>query len=987
MLAAGTVYAFNESVRTKPELVFDFQTDTAGIVQVFFDIGKGITELGSSRFHTPRSKQWREIRMELKTGRLRALRLDPLHTGGNFALKNIRIVGADRVEIPIPLSAIRAVNHILAIEEHDGQLDIQSTEGAYDPILAIELNEELSLPSGGIWLFAPSVIRWTVVWSAILLAAYHALRLLVRTPLWNWLRQRPKTLVWAAAIFGAALAFTPVIFMGKSLLAPGNGVPLFYDSCPTVPDDSDCAVENVRGADIGAMAWSHFPLTVAQERAIKKFGEFPLWNRYNSAGVTMIGQGQLMLGDPFNWLMWLVGVEAVTFDIKFLLLRIVFAVSLGLAVLSVTRSTGASVLVAFAAPFISYFIYRVNHPAIFTLCYAPLISLAWLKLIYADKDSVRLHWVIGLMLANWLVLNSGTAKEAYMAIIALNAIGAVHFVVERSRLESRFMAWAGVLVASGIFFMLIAAPVWVVLLDTLQTSYSGYQSPGVQQLPPWYFLGFVDNYFYLLRFGQYFPAVNALLFVGCVVAIVCTTRMKLSAMRHSTLVLAIGCAGLIAIAFGIVPADLLLAIPFVNNVHHVHNTFSTVLIVPASILAGFGFAHMIAQTDRHESRQSTIIIGLLLLLLIALYLLSFAKAGGLKVDRFSIYSIVILGAAMLMPWLIFRLLNARPSYTVFSVGVLVLVLLLGRGAMYPHTRIEPLVLNPQQRLSLTMQPEIIDRLKHQTAIEPARVIGLGAVLFSGYNATYGLEHVNGVDALQDRRYRELNTALKMPYTSWGWRMNFDRDGVARNEKALDFLGDGFVFSSEKIDDLPGVRYVGEDGRVYLYSRDGAWPRAFYTNRIDVYDDIPALAEKVLKGDGRPFVGVARRDLAAHPALRRLVEQPAAGSDMIVKASDYRLTNNSTSFKIEVPAAGAVYLGEAGAPRDFIVEVNGKRVLHVMANHAFKAVIVEEPGIYQISFRYWPAHLTWYLMAAFLGLVLWLITLLVFWKRHVDDSGS
>ena len=291
-------------------------------------------------------------------------------------------------------------------------------------------------------------------------------------------------------------------------------VPLFYDRFPTLPNYSDSTTEDCYGADTGAMDWQHFPLTVAQERAIKEFGEFPLWNRYNSAGTMMIGQGQMMLGDALDWVMWLVGVEASTFDIKFVLLRFIFAVALGLAVLVITCAIAPSAMVAIIAPFIGYFNYRVNHPEIFTPCYAPLILLAWLKVIYAEDEKSRLRWVAGLMLANWLVINSGTVKEAYMVIAVLNAIGILHFMLEKSRFGGKFKTWSGLLATSGVCFLMIAAPVWGTLLDTLRSGMSNYDSPGVRQYPFWFFLGFVDNFFYLLRTDSYSPAVNALLFVA-----------------------------------------------------------------------------------------------------------------------------------------------------------------------------------------------------------------------------------------------------------------------------------------------------------------------------------------------------------------------------------------------------------------------------------------------------------------------------------------
>jgi hypothetical protein len=137
---------------------------------------------------------------------------------------------------------------------------------------------------------------------------------------------------------------------------------------------------------------------------------------------------------------------------------------------------------------------------------------------------------------------------------------------------------------------MIAAPVWGTFFDTLRSGMSNYDSPGVQQYPFWFFLGFVDNFYYLLRTDGYSPAVNALLFVGFLLGLFCTRHLESPKVRRSAVVLALGCGMLIAIAFGVIPAKLLLAIPYINNIRSVDACFSTILIVPASILAGIGFA-------------------------------------------------------------------------------------------------------------------------------------------------------------------------------------------------------------------------------------------------------------------------------------------------------------------------------------------------------------------------------------------------------------
>ena len=428
-------------------------------------------------------------------------------------------------------------------------------------------------------------------------------------------------------------------------MSPNTGGLLFYDRYPTLPNYSDSTTEDSYGADTGAMAWQHFPLTVAQERAIKQFGEFPLWNRYNSAGTTMIGQGQMMLGDPLNWMVWLVGVDAGTFDIKFLLLRFIFALALGLAVFVITCAIAPSAMVAITAPFIGYFIYQVNHPLIFTLCYAPLILLAWLKVIYAEDERSRLRWVAGLMLANWLVINSGTAKDAYMSIAVLNAIGILHFMLEKSRFGGKFKTWSGLLAMSGVCFLMIAAPLWGTFLDTLRSGISNYNSPGVRQYPFWFFLGFADNFFYLLRTDSYSdsysPAVNALLFVGFLHGIFCTPHLESPKARRSTVVLTLGCGMLIAIAFGLIPAKWLLAIPYVNNIRHVDTTFSTILVVPVSILAGIGFASI----DLQRKKRVDPIVVSVLMALVFLFVLSLAQSGALRLKQFTIYSLAVLPAA------------------------------------------------------------------------------------------------------------------------------------------------------------------------------------------------------------------------------------------------------------------------------------------------------------------------------------------------------
>jgi len=787
--------------------------------------------------------------------------------------------------------------------------------------------------------------------------------------------RRPQALLCSLAVAATLIACLPVVFLGKSLLAPENGaVPLFYDQCPRLPGYTDCSFERVHGADVGSMMWAFFPLTAAQERSIKQFGEFPLWNRYNSAGTTLLGQGQMMLGDPLQWLTWLVGAEAWTFDVKFVLLRAVFAASLGIAVFTVTRAFVPAALVAVAAPFIGYFGFRLNHPAIFTLCYSPLILLAWLKLIYGEERR-RLAWVCGLMAANWLVLNSGTAKEAYMALVVLNAMGAAHAMLERSRFGGRFGAYAGLLAASGVCFLLVALPVWGSLLDAIQHGTSRYQRNLLAlQYHPGLLIGFVDNLYFVWSLGVYFPAVNALLFAGLVGGVLCSLRKGEARSRTTAIVLSIAGLVLVALAWGGVPSPWLLQVPFVRNILHVHTTFSTILIVPACVLAGIGFAHFAEARDLATRRHNVVLVVFVAIALFAAYV---DEAWPTYLVDALLYSVVVLGGAAMIPELAFRQARRTLSRRGTAFSVALAALLVGHGAMYPPGVLDWAVLNPAERVSLAVRPALVDRVAHAQGAGPLRAVGVKEVLMPGYNATVGLETVSGPDAIWNVRYRELIEALELPFSRYeDWRLRFFEYHFAMHARALDFLGVGLVLSSHPVAD-PGLQRLADDGRVTAYSRASTWPRAFFVDRVETREGAEALAERVRNGDGRPFVAFERASIEADDALRRLLEKPGAGPPAVVAARDYVLTNNATSFTIDAPRAGVVYLAETDEPGDFRVTVNGVRAKYWTANHAFKATVVDAPGTYRVTFRYWPRRLSLYLALSCAGLACWLLVIWAF----------
>jgi uncharacterized membrane protein YfhO len=91
--------------------------------------------------------------------------------------------------------------------------------------------------------------------------------------------------------------------------------------------------------------------------------------------------------------------------------------------------------------------------------------------------------------------------------------------------------------------------------------------------------------------------------------------------------------------------------------------------------------------------------------------------------------------------------------------------------------------------------------------------------------------------------------------------------------------------------------------------------------------------------------------------------------LVVAATNYQLTNNTTTFTVTAPERGVVALTEAYSEGDFVVTLNGKPATVFRVNHAFKGVQIDAPGTYTVRFEYWPQHLSASLLASGVGLLL------------------
>ena len=72
----------------------------------------------------------------------------------------------------------------------------------------------------------------------------------------------------------------------------------------------------------------------------------------------------------------------------------------------------------------------------------------------------------------------------------------------------------------------------------------------------------------------------------------------------------------LSLAFGFISPEWIVRLPFLANIAHVDNTFSCVLLVLSSVLAGIGFATAAQRLGTREGRDDLIVAGLLLFALV-----------------------------------------------------------------------------------------------------------------------------------------------------------------------------------------------------------------------------------------------------------------------------------------------------------------------------------------------------------------------------------
>lgn len=958
-----------------------------GNVQVGKAIFGGLSLLPAGRVHITPSAAPRTVRMKVAAADCEEIRFQTSVAGGVMEIHDPRIQDADgRVLHRFQVERVKPIAREILESAANGVLRLRLIPGT-EVMFATE--RSLALP-GDLWP-GWGIVLAEFFTAAILFGGFCALmarrfpgagaRLAASVA--AWAQARPKTALLCAALAGVLVSCHPVIFFGRSFVSPNNGGRALYHGYPSLPGDTNTVVKKIAGSDVAATMWAFVPYSFMQHEALAQ-GEWPLRNRYAGCGLGLQGQGISMMGDPLHLIPVAANGAAWAWDLKFILARLLFAWGIGLVAFAAVRRVGVAVLLAASASFIGHFAYRFNHPAHFTLCYAPWVLLAWVQASRAHTFSEVLKWMPLHVIASIALFSSGAMKEAVILLGVLNSAGLLALLLRPLPWRQRLAPVAAMLVANG-FFAIISAPLWMTFLDLLASARTIYDTVEVYQIQPSLIVGLFDDLFYRQLNPQeehFDPSGNFLLLLGVLWSLV---RARSLVREPLWLACALAGAGTLAFAFGIVPPSWIAAMPFLGKIWHVDNCFSVAAILLSFVLAAFGLRECLDRRAKASWSGDWVIFCIGVGVLYALYfgLTHAAHRSGIsllavgktieKSPFFIGYATALAASVLVLPLLWRRSARAGLGVGGWLAVAVAFSVLHFRHAYYGETKFDDYVRSPQPRPDFHAKSAAIEKIRSSIAASrtPSRVAAMMLNLSPDFNAVYGLESPFNCDAVSNRWQWELVDAAGFQRV-WHWRVLMSEPQIPALQPALDMFGVRFYLSTPMANapEIPGLVSAGSADLAIHESRS-VWPRAFFTDRIASYAEPRDLMDIVRQSGGVPLAAVQPGQPV--PATLKSDAASLAGRK-VVPATDYRLTANTTALRVNATAPGIVVLGEAFEQGNYLVTVDGAKAEPYRVNHGFLGVLINSAGPHEIVFTYRPRLWRLSLCIAAAGMLLALLAM-------------
>ncbi|MEZ5286819.1 MAG: hypothetical protein R2712_18820 [Vicinamibacterales bacterium] len=528
-----------------------------------------------------------------------------------------------------------------------------------------------------------------------------------------------------------------------------------------------------------------------------------------------------------------------------------------------------------------------------------------------------------------------TPKEGLIALVGAHLAGVAGLLLAPGPWRER-LGRLDAAVLGSVAALLLAAPHWVLFLQTLSHSFTLYDTPQAQ-FASWphlvaYALGGAAP-------GQPMTGVVPIALLMTAVAVLHPGRLRRSGIGLGA---AICVAAMALVAFGAIPATLLLRLPLVGNIHQVSLTFLGATVAPLLVVAGVGLAAATREVGAGTPLRTVVAISA------GTVLLTMLVPGGPWSAAGLLATAVVFASALAM--LAIGVLVANPTASAVLATGAALSAAVFTGGLQIETGVpamDAVLIQPRPRADLDARSPALRALPPD-APEPYRVAPIEAVMFPGTQAYWGIESVGGPDALRLPAIESLSDAAGVERTAWGWWTVLHTDALARVAPYLDMLNVRYLVA--RPDQAPAgqpMLSLNAPDLVRVVERPSAWPRAFAVAGVGEHRGVTEFARRLQESSG-PFASVDAQDPSAVAAVRGL---PRTGA--VTPAHRYALTPNSTSFDVETTGSGVAVLAEGYVEDAFDVTLNGQNVAYFRVNHALKGIRIPSAGTWHVVFTYRP----------------------------------
>ena len=150
-LSVSGTYFVDIQLLQPPGFVVDMRSDTNTVAQLFYDVGRGMTETDSVRLPVAASNAYATLRFPLPDETIRALRFDPINGPGTFSVRRASVEDSfGSVRRVFAGSDLIPLHQIASREEVGPELTFSTVPGANDPMLQIAVHRPIDL-SPSIW--------------------------------------------------------------------------------------------------------------------------------------------------------------------------------------------------------------------------------------------------------------------------------------------------------------------------------------------------------------------------------------------------------------------------------------------------------------------------------------------------------------------------------------------------------------------------------------------------------------------------------------------------------------------------------------------------------------------------------------------------------------------------------------------------------------------------------------------------------------------